>query len=1057
MPLPISSTSSAATVSFMQQALFGGAAGNAVYSTGISEVASGGASAYAISLGNNFSALDSPLATTVLTNLGITSTSIASASYTLLQTALTQAFAAFPTARGQVVLNLCKILSGLESDATYGTAATAFNTAIVSNVSYSASTSNTSSRALDPAAAPAGQTFTLTTGVDISGVLASASGSTSTAGGDTFNAILGTGATLNTFDNINGGALTDTLNLIDSTAAAFAVPSGAILAGFETVNLNRSAAAAATSIGVTVIDTTFGTGVKTLNVSETGLAQTAAAASVTLASAETVSVVSTGATKFNGVTVADTTAVAATTGSTLKTVTIQGGSTTANAIWGNAVTTVNLNDTGAVATVVNAAAGTRAVTVNTTGTAAIGGFTDAQATTLNINSNGTAAMALGTFTAAKATTVNYASSAIANTSLTLTAAAATTLNVSGTKVATMTMAGNTVLATVNVTGSAGLTTDFTAGATVVSLLDTTGTTGKSVVTLNTSTAVNGGAGADFITVANTQRAISLGLGNDQATVSVTALAAGGSIDGGGGIDELVLTNADAVTLSTVNTNQTAWKAAVTGFEVLNIGTQTGSTVSATGAGSTFTTVKMTSAAAAQVLSNVSSGQTVEMVFGAAGTSVTTNTLTGGADTLTVKLGGDLSAVGRSFGAFSLPGVETVNIVTADTNTTFAGTVALATLTDANATSIVVSGNNGLQLIHTGTALYNFDASGLTKGAVNFTAAVLTTDTVVKGSATGGDYLNFAAVTAKVNATETAGTNIVVGSATVANTVTGGTGADTIYGGAAADVINGGGGNDLIFADAITAAGEVQTITFTTNNATASATVTVGGVAVAISNTSTPTETSTSIVAAASSIMAANPTIASIALAGATTVITYKPFTGDVAATTVTTTSGAQTNANVETTKGIVPGATGTGTTHAAADTLTGGSGNDTFFMTAGGAITLASTITDLNLGTNVVGGQVDQINIDGATTSGATAVVVVALTAAQQTTVTAAASLGAAVDAVLALAGTVNNVAQFTYGTDTYLIHNGATANAAFTAGEDTLIKITGVVGTIDASDFTIV
>lgn len=891
---------------------------------------------------------------------------------------------------------------------------------------------------------------TLTTGVDVTGVIKGVEGATSTSGNDTFNAILGTGATFNTFDNINAGAGSDTLNIVDSTAAAFAVPGGATLAGFETVNVSRSAAAAATSIGVTVTDTTFGTGVKTLQVLEGGLAQTAAAASVTLNSAESVAVISTGATKFDGATIADTTAVAATTGSTLKSATLQGISNTASNIWGNAVATVNLNDV-ATLTTVNAAAGTRAMTVNTTGTAAVGGFTDAQATTLNINSNGTAAMALGTFTAAKATTVNYASSAIGNTSLTLTAATATTLNVSGTKVATMTMTGNTALATVNVTGSAGLTTDLTAGATAVTLLDTTGTTGKSTVTLNTNTAVNGGAGADFITVANTQRAITLGAGNDQATVTVTALATGGSINGGDGTDELVLTNADALTLS--GAAGTAFKAAVTGFEVLNIGTQTASTIDVSKMG-TFTTAKMTSAAAAQVLSNVSSGQTVESVFGAAGTSITTNTLTGGADTLTVKLGGDLSTVGRSFGTFATPGVETVNIVMADTATTFAAKQALVTLTDANATTINITGNNGLNLVHTGTALYNFDASGLTKGAVNFTSAILTTDAVVKGSLTGGDYLNFAAATGKVNATTTAGTNSVVGSATVANTLTGGSGADTIFGGAAADVINGGAGNDVIFSDAIAAAGEVQTTTFTTNNATASATVTVGGVAVAISNTSTPEQTTDSIVAAANSIIAANPNIASITKVGVTTVFTYKPFTGDVAATTVTTTSAAQTNAQVETTKGIVPGATGTGTAHAAADTLTGGAGNDTFHMTAGGAITLASTITDLNLGSNVVGGQVDQIIIDGATAAASTTIT---LTAAQQTTVTAAATLAAAVDAVLLVAGTANNVAQFTYGADTYLIHNGATATAAFTAGEDTLIKITGVIGTLDASDVTIV
>ena len=686
---------------------------------------------------------------------------------------------------------------------------------------------------------------------------------TGTSNNDSINAILGTGATLNPFDSISGGAGSDTLNIVDSTAAAFtALPVSTTASSFETVNLSRAAAAAATSIGVTVVDTTFGTGVKTLNVVEAGAATTAAAASVTLNSAETVSVVSTGATKFNGVTVADTGTTAATAGNTLKTVTIQGGSTTANAIWGNAVTTVNLNDTGAVATVVNAAAGTRAVTVNTSGVAAIGGFTDATATTLNINNsatNGATAVALGTFTAAKATTVNYTSTA-ANASATITGAVATTLNVSGTKLATLALAVDPALTTINVTGAAGLTlTAATNAATdyaALALIDTTGSTGVLTAdTLGTATAVTGGAGNDYITVGATTKAINLGGGTAIAAVAgtslavpagnrvtlasgTTALGVGGSINGGSGTaDELVLVNGDAQTLSTANAVTTAFKAAVTGFEILNIGTQSATTVDVSKMG-TFSTVKMTTAAAAQVLAGVTSGQTIEAVFGAGGTSITTNNLSAAADTLTLKLSGDLSGGPRAYGILATPGAETINIVTNDTNLTFTTKQATATLNDTNATSIVVTGNNGLTLTHNladgttaSTNLNNLDASGLTKGAIGYTSGALTTDATVKGSLLGGDTLNFAASLAAVNITETAGTNTISGSSTIASTLNGGSGADTIYGGSGADVINGGAGADVIVADNA-GAKRVETYTITTAGA-GTATVTLAGVATTV--------------------------------------------------------------------------------------------------------------------------------------------------------------------------------------------------------------------------------
>lgn len=138
----------------------------------------------------------------------------------------------------------------------------------------------------------------------------------------------------------------------------------------------------------------------------------------------------------------------------------------------------------------------------------------------------------------------------------------------------------------------------------------------------------------------------------------------------------------------------------------------------------------------------------------------------------------------------------------------------------------------------------------------------------------------------------------------------------------------------------------------------------------------------------------------------------------------------------------------------AADVLTGGAGNDQFGFGLGSTTVSFNTIKDLNLGTAAVAGQVDKLVFDVATAGPAT---IVSLSAAQQATVTAAADLAAAADAALVVAATAGNVVQFTYGTDTYLLVNGVTATANYTAGEDHLVKITGVVGTLDASDIVLI
>ena len=125
------------------------------------------------------------------------------------------------------------------------------------------------------------------------------------------------------------------------------------------------------------------------------------------------------------------------------------------------------------------------------------------------------------------------------------------------------------------------------------------------------------------------------------------------------------------------------------------------------------------------------------------------------------------------------------------------TLAVVTVVDTSATTINLSGNNGVALTFAGTALHTFNASGITTGGVTYASGVMTTDIVATGSLTGNDTLNFANATSLITINESAGTNALTGSLTFASTITGGSGADTIVGGNVADTIVGGAGNDNI--------------------------------------------------------------------------------------------------------------------------------------------------------------------------------------------------------------------------------------------------------------------
>ena len=242
----------------------------------------------------------------------------------------------------------------VKADATTETAAETL-TFTVGSQSASATINDTSKT-------PA-QTFTLTTGVDKSGILKGSAGTTSTSGNDTFEAVP---TTLTALDSLNGGEGDDVLNVVD-VAGASASFAGTTVTNIETINITSTSGLSGGSL-----DTTGGniSGVKTVNVSLsapgadqsitagaevvslTTLAQ--AARSLTVAGGSDISVTST-----------DRTTGAITVGNTLQAPTgAVNVSTTGNYTDGADVTLGAISVTGGTTVVVTQSAGITAAEAN---------------------------------------------------------------------------------------------------------------------------------------------------------------------------------------------------------------------------------------------------------------------------------------------------------------------------------------------------------------------------------------------------------------------------------------------------------------------------------------------------------------------------------------------------------------------------------------------------------------------------------------------------------------------------------------------------------------------
>jgi hypothetical protein len=769
-----------------------------------------------------------------------------------------------------------------------------------------------------------GSTFTLTTGIDAGTAFSG------TSGNDLFiGTVTDAPAATDTFsaaDTLNGGAGTDTLNIVVSgTNNANTVPA-ATVTSIENINVR----ALLTTVG-TITSVTAGNfaGATAFNSDRSISALTVNG----LAAGQSAGMIGNGA--------------------------VANGALNAN--YANTVT----------AGVINVAGGTTAGVITETGTGI---------TSNTINSTGAANVL-----------TNVVLSGTSNVALTINAATnLTTGNITG-------FTGTT--STITVAGAAAIVNIGTLENTTVKTVNAAGlTAGGVTVTLNTNTAIvfTGGAGNDIVTAG-------------------AVLGTGASVDGGVGTADRLIFTADAQ-LTTVTAP--FYK----GFEVIQANTGVTIDVSQLAANNTITGVRVSDTAGAIVAINgLSATQAANVAIIAANDAAGAITLglTGAAN------GGQIDTVKAALTTMTIAGVAQVS----------------------NLTGLTLVGVEKLELTGNGTTALNTGAVTLT------TTNAVVLDSIILTNA-GLNSITIAAghTAANLNVNASGSTGVTTIDATAYNTttgatLTGGSAADFISGSLRSDTIVGGAGNDTLFGDG--SVPEVQTLTIVNNAGVGAGTIVIGGIATTTVGGTTIAAQVTAVLNNKATIIAANTTIADITTTGGGNItITYNKAAYDVTSIATSITGDANNGVAIAV---VAATATNGVVANAASDTLTGGLGNDTFaFGRAIVAVATIDTITDLNLGSGVVGGRVDTIQISDPGV--ATAATIVTLSAAQQTTVSATANLSAAAAATLAVASASHNVAQFTYGADTYIVFNND-GNNTFNVANDQLIKITGATGTLDATD----
>jgi Ca2+-binding RTX toxin-like protein len=217
-------------------------------------------------LANDFAGkTDAQIATTILTNLGLTS--IAG----LNNYVAGQLTAAGTTtaAKGAKLVEMLNGYAGMTADATYGTGATSFNAKVIASLGMSQTTgAKGGSFATADVVTATNGTFTLTTGTD------SGASFTGGAGDDAFNGSyigdFATGTSVTPGDNLVGGAGTDTLTISVSgtiTTGTAETINALTLSGVENVMLSNFDLQEAAGGDDHIVDMSAATGVAKVGLS----------------------------------------------------------------------------------------------------------------------------------------------------------------------------------------------------------------------------------------------------------------------------------------------------------------------------------------------------------------------------------------------------------------------------------------------------------------------------------------------------------------------------------------------------------------------------------------------------------------------------------------------------------------------------------------------------------------------------------------------------------------------------------------------------------------------
>lgn len=470
-----------------------------------------------------------------------------------------------------------------------------------------------------------GSTYVLTTGVDtISG----------TGNNDTFTAGDIAGVTSwSVGDAINGGAGTDTLNVITTAAITAAAPAGATVTNVENVNYTSGAAITADVSAFTGVTAATATNSGANNVSLTGAATTNLSVTNSTLAAGIVAVnggknitVTTGELTASGgtggaISVGATTAAAgtvsvtesATSGNVTGVSTATGG---AIAVTGGTIDTITQTITSSAAA--NATVLTGSLTVNNTGGAV--SVTGTAATTSASVTQSAAILAVSSATigrvgiidgAVTITDANFASTTAAGTLSTVTlsnygnstinSGALSTINLQGTSGTLAVTQGALTTATVttqalNLNGlsyvNAGTNNAITLGASITTLNIGSSTAASTVnnITASGATTVNISGDALLTLTADTFAAATAITVTNTAGASLgTAIAAGVTFTGGAGNDTITVSNnlTKAITMGAGNDTVTYSGAAST----------TAGAVGSVNAGDGLDTIVMTEAQA----------------------------------------------------------------------------------------------------------------------------------------------------------------------------------------------------------------------------------------------------------------------------------------------------------------------------------------------------------------------------------------------------------------------------------------------------------------------------